>query len=590
MAALYARVSSARQAADRTIESQIEALKTYAASNDLEVPPEWVFVDDGYSGAKLERPALEGLRDLVCEVPVDVVVAYAPDRLARKYSYQALLVEELARGGTEVRFVKAPRAETAEDELLIQFQGMIAEYERAQIIERTRRGKLHKARTGTVNVLGGAPYGYRYVTRGDDTEARYEIVDTEADIVRELFRRYSQDAVSIADLARWLIDEGITTRKGKNTWDRSTIWGMLRNPAYAGRAAFGKTRRSDEAPMRTRPIRLAGKTTAGRTKAVDRPPEEWITIPVPPIVTDTTFDLAQRRLEENRRFARRRTKEATLLQGLCVCGVCGYAYYRTSTRTSARKIYYYRCLGSDNYRYPDGARCTSKPLRQDDLDRRVWDHICALLTNPALVRDEIDRRLQTLRTQNPATTQRGRLDRELAKTNTAIGRLTDAYQEQLITLDEFRSRMPPLRQRAAKVTTELDRIDAELVDTETYLALTHHLEAFLERLETRAGSASIEDRQQVVRALVKEVQIHPDHILVRHSIPTPKTDQSRGCLLRVRSRIAAVGEHLPHRLRSQDGNARSSGRAGPLLRRLGVVLPDRGRSHRSVGSCSGRAR
>lgn len=179
-AAIYARVSSARQREEATIASQTEALRTHAKQQGLEVPPEWIFEDEGYSGATLVRPALERLRDLAAQVGVDVVLCYSPDRLARNYAYQVLLLEEFARAGTEVRFVHGPRADTPEDQLLIQFQGMIAEYERAQIAERTRRGKAHRARAGSVNVLGGAPYGYRYIRRSDGADARYEVFPTAA--------------------------------------------------------------------------------------------------------------------------------------------------------------------------------------------------------------------------------------------------------------------------------------------------------------------------------------------------------------------------------------------------------------------------
>ncbi|HVI35247.1 MAG TPA: recombinase family protein, partial [Gaiellales bacterium] len=235
-AAIYARVSSARQKEAETIASQTAALRSHAAGLGLHVPEQWIFEDDGQSGASLVRPALERLRDLVCQVPVDVLLVYSPDRLARKYAYQALLVEEFARAGTSVLFVKGPRGDSPEDALLTQFQGMIAEYERAQILERTRRGKTHRARCGTVNVLSGAPFGYRYVRKSEHAEARYEIVPGEAAIVAELFARYADGGMSIAELARWLSETGVPTRTGKIRWDRSAIWGMLRNPAYAGRA------------------------------------------------------------------------------------------------------------------------------------------------------------------------------------------------------------------------------------------------------------------------------------------------------------------------------------------------------------------
>jgi site-specific DNA recombinase len=345
-AAIYARVSSARQKEQQTIQSQTAALLAHAAKQGLDVPAAWVFEDEGCSGATLVRPALERLRDLVAQVPVELVLCSAPDRLARRYAYQALLVEEFARAGTEVCFLNGPTGDRPEDALLVQFQGMIAEYEKAQIIERTRRGKAHRARAGVVNVLSGAPYGYRYVRKSDHAEARYELVEPEATVVRELFRRYVQDGVSIADLARWLSEQQIPTRTGKARWDRSTVWGMLRNPAYAGRAAFAKTMRTDQQARLTRPARLQGRGMSPNPLILDRPAEDWVEIAVPAIVTEETFQLAARRLADNQRFAARNTKVASLLQGLAACASCGYAYYRTSTRTTARKLYYYRCLGS----------------------------------------------------------------------------------------------------------------------------------------------------------------------------------------------------------------------------------------------------
>ena len=303
MAAIYARVSSAQQRDEQTIASQTAALLEHAAAQGLEVPQEWVFEDEGYSGATLVRPALERLRDLAAQVGVDVLLCYAPDRLARKYAYQALLIEELARAGTEVRFLKGPKSDSPEDALLVQFQGMIAEYERAQIGERTRRGKAHRARAGTINVLSGAPYGYRYVRKSEHAESHYEVMEPEASTVREVYHRYVEDHLSIGDLTRWLTEQGVPTATGKSRWDRSTIWAMLRNPAYAGRAAFAKTTMTERRPAVTRRLRLQGRAVPRRTARRDRPREEWIEIPVPALISEETFSAAGRRLEDNKRFA-----------------------------------------------------------------------------------------------------------------------------------------------------------------------------------------------------------------------------------------------------------------------------------------------
>src|SRR5215471_15958812 len=179
--ALYARVSSDQQAEDCTIASQVAALEERIGRDGLTLEPELCFLDEGYSGATLVRPALERLRDLAATGAVDRLYVHSPDRLARKYAYQVLLLDELDRCGVEVVFLNHPRGKTAEEELLMQVQGMVAEYERAKILERSRRGKLHAARQGSVNVLSGAPYGYRYVTKHDGGgHARYDLIPDEA--------------------------------------------------------------------------------------------------------------------------------------------------------------------------------------------------------------------------------------------------------------------------------------------------------------------------------------------------------------------------------------------------------------------------
>jgi site-specific DNA recombinase len=506
-AAIYARVSSARQKEQETIVSQTEALRAHAVQLGLDVPEEWVFEDDGHSGASLVRPALEALRDLVAQVPVDVVLCHSPDRLARKYAYQALLMEELARAGTSVVFLKAPSGDTPEDALLVQFQGMIAEYERAQIMERTRRGKNQRARSGSVNVLSGAPFGYRYVRKSDHAAARYEVVPHEAAIIAGLFRRYADEGIAIAELARWLGSTGVTTRTGKARWDRSTIWGMLRNPAYAGRACFGKTGRLSQQAGRNRVARQAGRATGAAYTTVDRPRGDWLEIDVPALVDEDTFERVARRLADNK--------------GLAACSGCGYACYRGHTTTTAgNKIFYYRCIGSDNYRFEHGKVCDSKPVRADYLDQVVWNHITHLLADPALIRTEIGKRLAQIRTADPATARHKRLDDALAKTTSAIARLIGAYQEDLISLDELRARMPELRTRETSLRHQAQALDAQIADREVYLKLAENLEGFLATLRKSAVTAAVEDRQRVLRLLVKEVLISPGKIVIRHSIPT----------------------------------------------------------------------
>src|SRR3954464_10493351 len=412
MAAIYARVSSEQQREENTIASQTAALIEFAQSNDLEVPREWVFEDEGYSGATLERPGLERVRDLAAEGQIQVVLAYSPDRLSRKYAYQILLIEEFARHRVETRFVKAPQGDSAEDQLLVQFQGMIAEYERAQILERSRRGKRHRAQLGEVSVMSNAPYGYRYIRKTDEAPAAYIIDETEARVVRHVYEMYTVEGLSIGEITRQFNREATPTRKASR-WERSVVWALLRNPAYRGLACFGKTRASARTRV-MRPQRRRGVTSPSTTAGHERAREEWIEIPVPALVTEESFARAQELLYPNKIRSRRRTIVPSVVQGLVSCAKCGYAFSRTSTQTSARKIHYYKCIGSDSWRKLGGPVCDNgRFIRQELLDQIVWAEVIRLLEDPTLIQQELDRRLVAARASDPTRKREQSLQREL---------------------------------------------------------------------------------------------------------------------------------------------------------------------------------
>jgi site-specific DNA recombinase len=342
---------------------------------------------------------------------------------------------------------------------------------------------------------------------------------------------------------------------------------MLRNPAYAGRAAYLKTGRIDGTPVINRTARLQGRPVSRHARTRPRPSEDWIEIAVPAIVDDDTFAAAGRRLEDNRRFSARNTKEPSLLLGLVSCQSCGYAYYRTSARTKKRKLYYYRCLGSDDYRYEHGRVCDNKPVRADYLDELVWGQVTALLADPALVQAELDRRLTELRAANPATAERSRLELELTRATKGIERLVHAYQEDLLTLDELRAHMPDLRAREAGLRSSLASLESQLLDRDTYLKLAENLEGFLSRLRDTADTATVEARQKVLRSVVKDVLVGPQRVVIRHSIPgVDHPFRPAGYRLRLRCHLPAPGQHLPPPARHRGAGSRFP--ADPLCRRL----------------------
>jgi site-specific DNA recombinase len=424
--AFYARVSSEQQATAHTILSQVAALRQRIAEDGFVLVAEREFIDEGYSGATLLRPALERLRDLIATGALDRVYVHSPDRLACKYAYQVLLVDEWQRAGVEVIFLNRALGQSPEDNLLLQVQGMLAEYERAKILERSRRGKRHAAQTGSPSVLSGAPYGFRYVSVVEGGgQARYELLPEQARVIQQIFTWIGRERASLGVVCRRLKQCGEASPKGKPCWDRTTVWGILKNPAYIGQAAFGKTHQVPRQAKLVRPLRGKGALSKHTTSTRDVNPQEWIHIPVPPVIEESLFAAVQEQLTENQRHARQGQRGARyLLQGLVCCQQCGYAYYGKAISPSARKGHprayaYYRCLGTDAYRFGGERVCSNRQVRTDLLETAVWQQVCALLQDPQRLAQEYQRRLQEPHRQE----NRALLEAQLAKLKQGLSRL-----------------------------------------------------------------------------------------------------------------------------------------------------------------------
>jgi site-specific DNA recombinase len=544
--AIYARVSSDRQKEQGTIASQRAALLEYAQAHGFIVPPEWIFEDEGYSGTMLARPALERLRDLAAEGQIETVLIYAPDRLSRKYAYQVLLVEEFARHGVQTLFVKAPSAQTPEEHLMVQFQGMIAEYERAQIAERTRRGRRHRAKEGLVNVLSAAPYGYRYIKKTEHSQAYFVIEETQAQVVRKIFDLYTKECWSIGTIAEYLNEQKIPTRSGKSPWQDATLWGMLRNPAYQGRAAYGKTQNCPSQRITRATRQRGGFSRRGSGKAVDK--SQWIEIEVPALVSAETFALAQERLAQGQQLSLRNTKEPSLLQGLLVCQQCGYSLYRSSSHTGSRRRLYYRCGGADHAKRLQGPRCSCRMIALDYLDNLVWSQILEMLRSPELIRAEMERRRLESLSSSPVQQRKEQLERELSRSKQQMDRLLDAYQESLLSLSELRERAPALKKKIAALENEERNLSLRVIEDQRWRDINHSLENFLARLNQTAQTLTNAERQKIVRLLVKQIDVATDTITIHHSIPIDhgrtNAEVTSSQLYKRRQGAARRGEHV----------------------------------------------
>jgi len=519
-AAIYARVSSEQQTQAQTIASQIAVLNDRVKDDGLVLDQELCFIDDGYSGASLVRPALERLRDMASLEAIDRLYVLCPDRFARNYAYQVLVIDELNACGVELVFTNHEIGDSPEAQLLLQMQGVIAEYERGKIMERCRRGKLHAARQGAVNVLGGAPYGYRYVTLKEaDGHAHYEINLEQARVVRQIFQWVGEDRLSIGEVQRRLTKEAVPTATGKYWWDRTTIWGILKNPAYKGTAAYGKTRIGPKRPQ-LRPQRGDPEHPRRNYSTYNVSSDKWIYIPVPAIVSSSLFDVVQEQLQENRKRNRQGKRGAKhLLQGLLVCKSCGHAYYGKAISPSSRKgnprnYAYYRCIGSDAYRFGGQRICYNKQVRTDLLGEAVWQDVCSLLKDPSRITQEHERRL----TQSHKHDNLDSLFPVVQKVKRGIGRLIDIYQDGHIDREEFESRLGHSKQRLRKLEEQITTLSQAQDRDRNLQLMIGHVETFAKTVEGSLTKADFPTKREVIRALVKQIEIGEQDVKIVYKV------------------------------------------------------------------------
>jgi site-specific DNA recombinase len=523
IAAIYARVSSKKQKDGETVQSQLDALRRYAAQRGYIIPNGFEFKDEGYSGALLKRPALDELRELVLEGAINAVLVFSPDRLSRKYAYQLFLKDEMNKVGVELNFLNSPPANTPEAQLTEHFQGIFAEYERTQIAERCRRGRLYKARQGHVSALPSVAYGYK---RGKvDNKINIEIDPEASGVVKEIYRLFVQEDMNMSVVARTLGLRGVKTPKGGKSWDHSTIKGILENPTYTGSAYFGKTERCEGIPGRiTR--HQSGIVVQPRYARKKRPEDMWIEIPVPAFISENDFQAAQEKLKKNKAFFLRNTKELSLLQGMLICGECGKPYYKKMRKTKISRIGYYCC--SSTLERGSLTPCQNRSLRLEELDNLIFGEVVGILRDPSLIEAELKRQLED-RPEKQESLKETEVRKELDQISKARNKLLDIYQDgEALSLDEFRGRIEKLNQRKSILESDLKRFNALKIQREMNRDPVKMLEEYTKRLGRASEELTLVERRKLVRLLVEEVVIRPREIKIKHCIPISrgKSDQN----------------------------------------------------------------
>ena len=528
-AAIYVRVSTLRQQRAQTIEQQLDRLRVHVAAQGWSLADEHIFRDDGYSGARLSRPGLDSLRDRAAMAEFEVVVITAPDRLARKYVHQVLLLEELESHGCRVEFLDRPMSDDPHDQLVLQIRGAVAEYERALIADRMRRGRLAKLRAGQLLPWTKALYGYVLDAERPRDPTRVRINPVEAAVVRQIFAWYIdlEEKPSLYAIAKRLSDQGIPTPSGGQRWNVASIRGMLKNPAYTGTAYANRTR-----PVPARQRKSALLPVGPGFSQRPRPEREWIPIAVPAIVTQEQFDQVQARLSLNQQMSRRNnTKHQYLLRGLVSCGQCRLS---CTGRSSRQGYNYYICRGkTDALRASQEHRCLSRFTPAEALDELVWTDLCYILTHPESITVALERAQSGQWLPQQLQARSRTLKQALAQLTRQQDRLLKAYLAEVIDLAEFERKRRETGNKQQALQTQLRQLEAQAEKRIEMSAVATSIETFCQRMQQGLEQATFDQRRQLVELLIDRVIVDDDQVEIRYVIPTSEAaETTQFCHLR----------------------------------------------------------
>jgi site-specific DNA recombinase len=521
--AVYARVSTSQHEKNDTIASQLATLQAYVASQKDSLFPGHIFMDTGISGSRLDRPALDRLRDQARLGEFDAVVMLAPDRLARRSPHQWLLLEELKKYGCAVIFLPNPFGDSPHGQLLAQMQGMIADYERGHIADRTRRGRWHKARKAELMPWAYRIDGDRSMPKHAGLPPRVALHPEQADVVQEMFQGLIPAQLTTRQIVKRLNARKIPTRTGqKQVWHAASVRSLLTNAIATGHGYYTKTKTG--VPRQETRRKFSARTdNYAREK---RPPEEWVPITAPAIVSVQTFAKAQEPLQRNQAKARRAyqpTSQRDLWRTLVRCGHCQWHMQATQQRSVGKRYtyLYYQCAGTDPVTAGRAQRCPARLVRADRLDALVWTLVRELLQQPQAMLQEYALWQQVQQGQQGqfqdqlerVETHRHNLERQLR-------RLIDAYQQDVLTLQDLATRREHITHRLKGLEQERKQIEHQRDTTVKWEHLANDIERFRTLLGSHVDRLRFEDRQAVGQLLVEKGVVSRDGAVeVHHVLP-----------------------------------------------------------------------
>lgn len=467
VAGLYARVSTARQEEQETIDSQLAEVKAKIVEDGNELDDKNIFVDDGWTGTSLERPGLDAMRDAAVAGQFEVLYVYDRGRLSRIFAHQEYVLEELQNHNIDFVSLHDMKATNPEGHLMQAVQGIFHEYEKIKIAERFRRGKLYKARNGTL-INGQALYGYHYVPKTATEPARYEIDEHESWVVKKIFEWVANDRLSVYALRNRLYEEGIRPRKGKASWSRGPLLRLLRNRAYVdGVIHYNKS----EAVVAKNPIKKEKYRKVKRTSRRVRDKSEWIPMHITPILEDNgLFERVQAIMDYYKRYQPKNNKYDYLLSGLVWCE-CGQK--RVGDGYTKGGNHYYRCVDRIK-KSPLPPTCHSHGVNAIIADGMMWQNLEKYLSDNDYMKEQARMWLKAgmgMGNTNASElakyqTQLSGIEAEKIRYMKAYGTgaIEEAQLRVLVTELEGKKKLVDTKIKSLETTPEVKEVDEALVD------------------------------------------------------------------------------------------------------------------------------
>lgn len=482
MIGIYVRVSTDEQGKKGySVENQRDECKRKAGTSEV-----LEYIDKGYSGEFLERPALDKLRKDVKEGIITKVVCYDPDRLSRKLMNALIIDDEFRKRGVEMVYVSGEFAQTPEGQLFYSMRGAISEFEKAKINERMSSGRKRKAREGKV-VKNNFIYGYDY----NKEKGELVINEAEASTVRlifDLFTKADSPVAGINGIAKHLTNKGVPTKRGAAVWHRQVVRQILLNETYTGVLYQNKWNTEGM---------LANKyKTDDKVPMKKRDKEEWIATKVPQIISEEQFQYAQDLIKQSRRRWAKQGMNEYLLSGLVRCGKCN----NTMTGVKRKNWGSYIFMYTDRKNY-SGAKFSGCGLevRCDKLDHVVWEEVKKLLDNPEMYENHKAEKESSFDIERLEV-----IENEIKKAKNGRKKLMQLFALDDIDTEEVKESIVELKRKEEQLKNELEELQQKLKESKnnetSQVVIQDAVDFYLKN-----DMSDFETRKNLIRTLVKEV-------------------------------------------------------------------------------------